>query len=107
MNSFWSRLYDRFKDRRYGFLFLVAFLGVIVGAALFFLLCQLIDASEHRDEIVRVLPILGLLPVAWLFVAIRRSLARRRERIKFPPLSSDELRVARSKLRKTGDRKRV
>jgi hypothetical protein len=63
--------------------------------------------KESRNNVIRVLPAVALAAAAWIAVSIRRSLARRRERLRFPQLSSDELRVARSKLMKERDRKSV
>jgi hypothetical protein len=68
-------------------------LGVLVLAII---VCR----SELLRFVLPVLPGLGLLAVAWVCVAIRRACVRRRERLLRSPLSDDELRVARLKLRK-------
>ncbi|MDE3069039.1 MAG: hypothetical protein KGJ60_16025, partial [Verrucomicrobiota bacterium] len=47
-----------------------------------------------------VLPGVGIFAVALVWRTIRRLRARRRDRLTFSPLSRDELRKARSKLRK-------
>jgi hypothetical protein len=100
MNSPWSSLYDRFKDRRYGALFLaclLAFFGLLALAAI---IGTVVGEFELQEHIVRALPVVGLLAVPWVFLAFRGARQRRRERHKYPPLSRDELRVARSKLLK-------
>ena len=63
-------------------------------------LCAMVCECEILRFVWPVLPGLGLLATAWLCVAIRRARVRRRERLLRPPLSDDELRVARSKLQK-------
>lgn len=82
MNPLWTSLYDRFKDRRYGALFLVAFLAPF--AALLVLIAG------------------GL---TFLCRGISAALAPGPAHPRFPPLSSDELRVARSRLTRTRERK--
>jgi hypothetical protein len=87
MSSFRSNLYDHFKDRRYAALFLIA-LGSLV-----------------------LLPI--LLPVMRLYVLARGwsvfclARANRRNKLRYLPLSRDELRVARSKLLNNQNRRGV
>jgi hypothetical protein len=78
MNSFWGNLYDTFKDRRYAALFLVA-LGALVLLPI-------------------LLPVMGLyvLERAWSAFCLAR--ANRRNKLRYSPLSRDELRKARSKL---------
>ena len=103
MNSPWNRLYDRFKDRRYGALFvacLLAFFGLLILAAV---IGTVIGEFELQEHIARASPVVGLLAVVWVFLVFRGARQRQRERHKYPPLSRDELRVARSKLLK--DRK--
>ena len=99
MSPFWGSLFEHLRGcGRSATLFLLAlagFLGLVVLLAI--IACQ----SELRRFILLVLPWLGLPVVAWICVAIRRARARRRERLVRPPLSDDELRVARSKLQKS------
>lgn len=107
MNSFWSNLYDRFKDRRYGLLFLLttlAFFGLLILGAT---LDTILHASELRAYFLRALAGIVSLALAWGVVAFRRARGRRSERQRFPPLSSDEKRAARSKLVKNENRKAV
>ena len=79
MSPFWGNLYDTFKDRRYAALFLVALFGLALSPVL-----------------VPVLAIYGLSRAAGAWA---RSRENRRNRWRRAPLSRDELRVARSKLR--------
>ena len=79
MNSFWSNLYDTFKDRRYGVLFMVSLVALVFSPIL--------------------LPVMGLYLLGWGWSAFRLARANRRNRLRYLPLSRDELRVARSKLR--------
>jgi len=79
MNSFWGNLYDTYKDRRYGILFLASFGGLVLSPIL--------------------LPMMGLyvLGRGWSAFCLARD--NRRNKLRYSPLSRDELRVARSKLR--------
>ncbi|HXR04597.1 MAG TPA: hypothetical protein VN836_07800 [Verrucomicrobiae bacterium] len=100
MNPFWNSLYDKSKDRRYGALFLStipAFIGLLVIAVL---IAAIVRAPGVEDHFLPVLPGIGLLGLAWVCAKFRRAQMRRRERSRHPPLSRDELRVARSKLMK-------
>jgi uncharacterized membrane protein YeaQ/YmgE (transglycosylase-associated protein family) len=95
MNSFWTNLYDSFKDRRYGGLFLSTILAVIgllvLGAAT--------GVFNHRIYFPYMLPGVGLLVVSWIWRLVRQSRSDRRNKLRNGLLSRDELRVARSKLR--------
>jgi membrane protease YdiL (CAAX protease family) len=106
MNSLWSNLYDRFKDRRYGALFLaclLAFFGLLILAAI---MGMVVNEFELQEYILQALLVVGLLAVAWGFLAFRGARQRWRERHKYSPLSRDELRVARSKLLKDRNEER-
>ena len=97
MSPFWGSLFGQLRDcGRNATLFMFALAGALGVLALFATVCQ----SELRRFILPALPWLSLLPVAWVCLAIRRARLRRRERLLRSPLSEDELRVARSKLRK-------
>jgi hypothetical protein len=87
MNSFWGNLYDTFKDRRYGVLFLVS-LGALVLSPI-------------------LLPFMGLYVLARGWSAFRLAQANRRNKLRYSPLSRDELRVARSKLLNNQSRRGV
>jgi uncharacterized protein (DUF58 family) len=95
MNSHWSNLYDSFKDRRYGGLFvfsILAFIGLLVlGAA--------IGLFNQQIFFPYLLPGIGLLAAAWIWRGLRRARVERKKRLQHSPLSRDELRAARSKLR--------
>jgi len=85
MNPFWS-MYDRFKDRRYGGLFIFALSALVLLPIL--------------------LPVIGLYFLARGWSAFRLARANRRNKLRYSPLSRDELRVARSKLLKDRNLKR-
>lgn len=80
MNSFSIILYDTFKDRRYGALFLISLAALVLSPIL--------------------LPVMGLYVLKWGWSAICVARANRRNKLRYSPLSRDELRVARSKLLK-------
>lgn len=95
MNPFWGSFFDHLKDRgRNAALFVVALGG------LFVLLIVTAWAVEngHDDSIIAALSAAGLFFAIFAGGAIRRMFLNRRDRLKFPKLSSDELRKARSKL---------
>jgi threonine/homoserine/homoserine lactone efflux protein len=98
MNSIWSRLYDGVKDRRYGLLFLFS-AGAFVG---FLALAALVEAGLEavylEEYFLQALLVLAGAALGWGVAGFWRERLRREERQRFPPLSSDEKRVARSKL---------
>jgi hypothetical protein len=99
MSPFWN-MYDSFKDRRYGGLFLaclVAFFGLLIFVAIVF---TIIYSSNLQEYFLYALSGVGLLAAAWIWMFVRRARAGRRERLRYLPLSRDEMRVARSKLLK-------
>ena len=81
---------------RHANLFIFALAGCLGVLLLAIMVCQ----SELRRFIFPALPWLGVFLLVWVCLAIRRVRRRRRERLPRSPLSDDELRVARSKLRK-------
>ena len=87
MNSFWGNLYDHFKDRRYAALFLIALGGLVLSPIW--------------------LPFMGLYVLGRGWSALRLAQANRRNKLRYSPLSRDELRVARSKLLNNQNRKGV
>ena len=87
MNSFWGNRYDTFKDRRYAALFLIA-LGALALLPI-------------------LLPVMGLYVLARGWSAFCLARANRRNKLRYSPLSRDELRVARSKLLNNQNRKGV
>lgn len=104
MNSFWTNLYDRFKDRRYAAFFLCVLLAFLSSLALCGAVLEKVLREADAEVLLGTAAVLGVLALAWIFLNLRRVLARRCGRARFPPLSSDELRVARSKLLKTQER---
>jgi biotin transporter BioY len=103
MNSIWSNLYDKFKDRRYGVLFFSCLVGVF-GLFLFgaFLYSNLggIDFGplELQRHFLQLLPGISILAVALIWRAVRRARMRRGKRFRREELSRDEILKARSKL---------
>ena len=87
MSSFCGNLYDHFKDRRYAALFLIA-LGALVLLPI-------------------LLPVMGLYVLARGWSAFRLARTNRRNKLRYSPLSRDELRVARSKLLNNQNRRSV
>lgn len=59
---------------------------------------SIIHQTGLDEYVAPALPALGLFLVAWGWKAIRQARECRREHLQRPPLSRDELRVARSKL---------
>ena len=102
MNPFWS-MYDSFKDRRYGGLFLTSLVVFFLGLLIFGTVICTLNLQEYFPY---ALPGVGLLAVAWIWRVVRRTRAGRRERLRYLPLSRDELRVARSKLVKDSNPKK-
>jgi len=99
MNSFWHNLYDKTKDRRYGALFLSAipaFIGLLVLVVTLVATLRILAQEEYFPQVLAGVGLLGLVLGIWKF---RRAQLRRRAKSRHPPLSRDELRVARSKLR--------
>jgi hypothetical protein len=98
MHSFWTSLYDKARDRRYGALFLSAipaFLGLLVLGVM---LERALRELDPEECFLQALPGLALLALAWVLSKFRRAQTRRRASPRHTPLSRDELRVARSKL---------
>jgi len=78
MSTFRGSLYDTFKDRRYAALFLLSLVALALSPVL--------------------VPIMAGFGLARAWSAFQMARADRRNRLRYPPLSRDEVRVARSKL---------
>ena len=103
MNPVWDNLYDSFKDRRYGALFLtslVVFFGLLILGAVVYAL----DVQKYFPY---ALPWIGLLIAALIWRGVGRARAERQNRLGLSILSRDELRVARSKLLKDRPKKKL
>ncbi|HEY1718689.1 MAG TPA: hypothetical protein VGH42_10425 [Verrucomicrobiae bacterium] len=98
MNSIWSNLYDSFKDRRYAFLFFATFFASLILIVLVAGVCGMIDDSNIQAYFLQVLPGVGILIIALVWRAIRKTRARRRNKFQRQEMSRDEIRKARSKL---------
>jgi hypothetical protein len=94
MNSYWSNLYDSYKNRSYGGLFLSTVLAIIA----LLVLGAVNGLFDHQMYFPYMLPGIGLLAAAWIWRGLRRARAERKKRLQHSPLARDELRVARSKL---------
>ncbi len=98
MSSLWETLYDGVKDRRYGVMFF-ATTAVCAGMAVVaIILYQAIHALGLESHLPAAAAVLGLLLLTWVCRGVRLIRKRRREGLRFPPLSRDEWRKARSKL---------
>jgi hypothetical protein len=97
MGPFWTSFFEHLKDcGRDATLFMMAlagFIGVLV-------LIAILESTRLREYFLQAAFVLLLLLLVRLVFLIRRFRARRRQSLRFPPLSRDELRVARSKLMK-------
>jgi hypothetical protein len=103
MNSIWSNLYDKFKDRRYGILFfssLFGFFGLFLLVVFVYKILEGVDFGplNLRSHFLQLLPGFLILMVALIWRAIRRARAQRGKRFRREELSRDEIRKARSKL---------
>jgi len=97
MGPFWTSFFEHLKDcGRNAAVFYLALAGVFLS-----LIAGLIiyETGLYR-YLIRAAPFMGFFVLAWTVLAIRRLRERRRQRWQFQKLSEDELRVARSKLRK-------
>lgn len=108
MSPFWASLFDHLKDcGRNATIFLAGLAGfsgaLVVGTIMF----KIVHDQDFHPYLPAALTGTGLVIVVWSFTAIRRAFGRDRERLRHPPLSCDELRVARSKLLKHRDPKSV
>ena len=99
MNSFWDNQYDNFKDRHYAALFwstLMALIGLLVLGGI---IAAVLSRFGMQQNFLEALPGIGILGLAWGFLKFRQARIRSREKLPRSPLSRDELRAARSKLR--------
>ncbi len=99
MSSFWDNQYDNFKDRRYAALFWSTLMGLFGVLGLGAIIAGILSEFGKEEYIVEALPGLGILLLAWAFLRFRQAYVRDREKLPRRPLSRDELRIARSKLR--------
>jgi hypothetical protein len=100
MNSIWSNLYDKFKDRRYGALFFISLMSVLGLLLLAVMVGQIIGPANVQEYVLQALPGVGIIIVALIWRAVRRSRAQRGKRFRREELSRDEVCKARSKLMK-------
>jgi hypothetical protein len=97
MGPFWTSFFEQLKDcGRDATLFLMALVGFIAVLAI----VALLESTRLREYFLQAALVLLMLALVRLVFLVRRFRARRRGHVRFPPLSRDELRVARSKLMK-------
>jgi hypothetical protein len=99
MKSFWEHVYDDVKDRRYAVLFvttLMVFFGLLIAGVFLEALFREFGMQEYFWE---GLPAVAVLSLALGILKFCRVWKESQERALRGPLSRDELRVARSKLR--------
>jgi hypothetical protein len=99
MPSFWDNQYDNFKDRRYAALFWSTLMALFALLALAAFVATALSGLGMQEYFMEALPGIGILGLAWAFLKFRQARIRSREKLRHGPLSRDELRVARSKLR--------
>jgi hypothetical protein len=99
MNSFWDNQYDRYKDRHYAALFWSTLMGLFGVLALGAIIAGILSEFGMQEYFLETLPGIGILALAWVFLKFRQARMRSHEKLRHGPLSRDELRVARSKLR--------
>ena len=99
MSSSRDNFYDTFKDRRYAALFwstLMMLIGLLVlGGFVIALLAEL----NLPTYVLEAMPALAIPGLVWGALRFRQAYLRSREKAPRGPLSRDEARVARSKLR--------
>ena len=95
MSPFWSGFFDQLKDCGKNATLFLAIMATLVGVAV---LSVVLAGKSFAPEITPALPGIAFLAVLRVWCVIRRDRLARRQRLSFPRLSDDELRVARSRL---------
>jgi len=98
MNSIWSNLYEKSKDRSHGALFFVSLMSMFGLLLLAVILEQIIGPANVREYFLQALSGIGILVVALIWRTVRRSRSQRVIKFRREELSRDELCKARSKL---------
>jgi uncharacterized membrane protein YfcA len=99
MSSFWDNQYDQFKARRHAAIFWSTLMALIGLLALGWCIAAVMSEFGLQEYLIEALPGIGILVLAWVWSRFRQARLRSRERLRRAPLSRDELRLARSKLR--------
>ncbi len=95
MNPFWASFFNHFKDcGRNAAWFLIALGGLFV----FLVLSAVAIDNGHGELVVAVIITMAVYFVLLCCTALRRAWVDRKNRLRFPKLSSDERIKARSKL---------
>ena len=104
MNAFWFGFFSQFRDcGRNAAWFLMALGSLFVGLLF---VAWAVD-NGRGDIVVAGLALMGLIAICFFIAAIRRGLRERRDRLKFPGLSEDEVKKARAKLAQSGKQTRT
>ena len=98
MNPFWSGFEHLKNCGRDATPFLYSLAGVFGLLVAFAIILQ----TEVLSHLLPALPWIGLVMAVWVYLAIRRAMSRRRQRLQRRPLSADELSKARCKLMRSG-----
>ena len=95
MSPFWGSFFDHLKScGRTVTWFMLTLAGIFVAVVLGTLFC----GGHFKQYAFRAVSGAGVLAAVWIGIVLRREQLRRRERLRFPPLSTDEWRKARTKL---------
>ena len=95
MGPFWTSFFEHLRDcGRDAALFMMALAGFIAVLGII----AVLESTWLRDYFLQGALVMLLFALIRFALLVRRFRARRRERLRFPPLSRDEQRVARSKL---------
>jgi hypothetical protein len=108
MSPFWAGLFDHLKDCGRNS---TAFLGGLAGLFGVLVIGTIVSKFVHEEGSQPFIIVFGagiaLWMATWSIATLRRAFGRRRDRLRHPPLSCDELRVARSKLLKNRSRESI
>jgi hypothetical protein len=103
MDPFWKTFFEEFKERGRNVTPFLVTLPLLLGIVI---LVEWIGRTPLGESLPSILFGAGALIVGvWVFVAMYRAWGRRSERWERKELSRDELRVARSKLKRDQNRK--
>lgn len=100
MDFFWSNIFEHFKERRHAAIFLCALVIAITGLALGAIFCQVAGGLHYLLQgWPYILSGIGLLLAGIIWKVLRSRRAAKLNRYNSSPLSRNEIRKARSKLK--------
>ena len=102
MDPFWKTFFEEFKDRGRD---ATPFLITLAAMVCLLIVVGIVDEAGLANHIVGAVFLAVVFAFVWAVVKIVRARTRQRERWERRELSCDEWRVARSKLKKDGNRK--